>query len=88
MKLYIDCVCGCDILVVEKYWERDEENGSEYFFRIYKSSEGAGFFKRIQLAWRYFLYGEFAWTEMCVTEKDLEKIIQFLQETKISKEIP
>lgn len=89
MKLHLDCRCGCDILCVEKLYERDPANdlGAIYYFNMYRSLDKGRFWYRLACAWRYFRSGEFAWSDMTVGDKDIEQLIAFLQTAHASKEV-
>ena len=82
MKIYIDCRCGCDVLCIEKIIERNEYGDAVYYFNMYRSLDKGGFWYRLKCAWRYFRKGEFAYSDMTVETKDLDKMIEFLKEAK------
>ena len=81
MEIYIPCRCGCDVMVVEKIYE---EGGGLFYFNMYRSVRGAGFFERIRRAWRYFRLGEFAYSDMTIETKDIDRMIDFLKTVKES----
>jgi hypothetical protein len=87
MKLHIDCRCGCDILCIEKIFERDEDYEAIYYFNMYRSSPSFPYFWcRLKRAWEYFRKGEFAYSDMTIGEKDIDKMIEFLKQAKEQKE--
>jgi hypothetical protein len=81
MKLHIDCRCGCDVLVIERIKDWDI-----YYFNMYRSSDKGGFWYRFKNAWKYFRSGEFAYSDMTIEAKDIDRMIEFLQQAK--KSIP
>ena len=83
MKLHIDCECGSDILKVEKAWEDREETKFQIWLCMFKSYSG-GFWNRIPALWNYIRFGEFYYNDMYIDEKDLDRLINFLEEVKKS----
>jgi len=77
-KLYIDCRCGCDVLCIEKLFE-NEDQSSLYYFNMYRSHGPAGFWMRLSRAWKYFRKGEFAYSDMTVETRDIQRLIEFLE---------
>ena len=84
VKLHINCKCGCDVLCIEKLFERNE-SGAVYYFNMYRSLDKGGFWYRLMCSWRYFRSGEFAWSDMTVEDKDIEGLIDFLKNAMMIK---
>jgi len=85
VKFHLDCQCACDVLVVEKLWEEKESARAVYYFNMYRSHDKRGFLFRLKCAWEYFRRGEFAYSDMTVDDRDLERLIDFLQKAKLEK---
>lgn len=81
MKTYIPCRCGCDIMVIDKIAELEDE-GDLFYFNMYRSQHPGGIWYRLKNAWEYFLKGEFAYSDMTIETKDIDKIIDFLVKAK------
>jgi hypothetical protein len=84
MKFHIDCRCGCDVLCIEKTIEASKEQKALYYFNMYHSYDKGGFWYRLKCAWKYFRHGEFAWSDMTLEDKDIDNLINFLQDAKES----
>ena len=82
MNIHIDCRCGCDVLCIEKIIEEDEFNSAIFYFNMYRSLDKCGFWRRLKQAWKYFRMGEFAYSDMTIETKDINKMIEFLREAK------
>ena len=78
-KLFIECSCGCDVLVINK-WE------DEYVFTMYKSF-ALGFWQRLIQAWKYFRHGEFAGNEIIIEKTDYDKLLDFIIKAKNASEV-
>ena len=77
VSLRIDCDCNTEILDIT-YWKDDEPR--VYYFTIYKSSAGMGFWYRLKHAYRYFIYGEFNGNSIVLQKPDFDKFIKVLLE--------
>jgi hypothetical protein len=84
MKLYIDCKCGCDVLKIES-WDNENTDYEWLWLCIYRSSIG-DFWQRLSNAWKYLRRGEYAFNDMTIERKDIDRMIEFLQQVKEVKE--
>ena len=84
MKLYIDCKCGCDVLKIES-WDYTNKDYEWLWRCIYRSGTGT-LRQRIYNAWKYLRFGEYAYNDMTIDRKDVDRMIEFLQKVKEMKE--
>ncbi len=70
--LLVECECCNEILSI--YW-------SEMFgfdFAIYRFDSGSSFLNRLRLIWRIIITGRPYSDQMCISEEDAAKIVDFI----------
>lgn len=81
-RMYIECDCGCGILELERwYWnDIDQDNCIDltYYVRGTDTRWFTSLGKRIEHAWKMLIGKDvFIWN-ICIEDKDLDKLKEFV----------